>query len=197
MHLIILAQMHVGSFFFLLMVIQMLQNNLQTTSGMIALLCAAISFVIITSTTLVQGLVVCPPAESYSPCSCDEYNQQPAAADTITLYCAFMNLNDSKVSDILDSFVNATSAAAASKYDDAVIISPIAELRLEGNSLTRVPDQIRLFPQLHSVQLYGNNIEHIPSAAFNITVNTVRIVLYLNQIKTIAPYAFQSIKFID
>lgn len=174
----------------------MLQKTLPTTSGMIIFLCTAISFAIITSTTLVQGLVVCPPAESYSPCSCDEYNQQPAAADTISLYCAFMNLNDSRVSDILDSFVNATSAAA-SEYDDAVIISPIAELRLEGNSLTRVPDQIRFLPQLHSVQLYGNNIEHIPSAAFNTTVNTVRIVLYLNQIKTIAPYAFQSIKFID
>jgi len=139
------------------------------------LLICTLSFAIV---TLVQGLVVCPsPAESYSPCSCDEYTQQPG---TISLYCAFMNLNDSAVSDILDSFVSQST------------ISPIAELRLESNLLTRVPDQIRLFPQLYSVQLYGNEIEQIPPAAFNITVSPVRIVLYLNRIKTIAPYAFQS-----
>ena len=144
------------------------------------LLICTLSFAIV---SLVQGLVVCPsPAESYSPCSCDEYSQQPG---TISLYCAFKNLNDSAVSDILDSFVNASSKSQST-------ISPIAELRLESNLLTRVPDQIRLFQQLHSVQLYGNEIEQIPPAAFNITVSPVRIVLYLNRIKTIAPYAFQS-----
>ena len=92
-----------------------------------------------------------------------------------------MNLNDSTVGNILDSFVNKSGT-----------VSPIGELRLESNDLTRIPQQITFFKQLSSVQLYNNNITEVPEGIFNFAVTPIRLVLYLNQIKTIAPYAFRS-----
>ena len=92
-----------------------------------------------------------------------------------------MNLNDSTVGNILDSFVNKSGT-----------VSPIGELRLESNDLTSIPQQITFFKQLSSVQLYNNNITEVPEGIFNFAVTPIRLVLYLNQIKTIAPYAFRS-----
>ena len=134
---------------------------------------------------LVPAVVICPPAETYSPCTCYEYSNIP---DTIYLYCGEKNLDDLKVSQILDAFLTTPG------------VSTLGNLCLIGNRLTRVPSQVHLFPQLDYVWLNDNNISSsIQSGAFTFNKETpVRnLDLQFNQLITIAPGAFQGVGFND
>ena len=100
---------------------------------------------------VVKAAVICPPAADYAPCDCEERN------GTITLTCDMRNLNDSQVSDILDAFLTTPG------------VSPVGDLNLYQNRLTRVPTQIKFFDQLKRVTLQENSITSVESGAFNAT----------------------------
>jgi len=74
-------------------------------------------------------------------------------------------------------------------------VSPMAELNLFNSQLTRVPNQIKYFPQLEIVYLNDNKIESIDAGTFNFTGTSRVLYIYLNdnQLSTIAPGAFQGL----
>ena len=124
--------------------------------------------------------VVYPPNEQYAPCECLENSLSPA---TIGLNCADRKANDSRISDVLDYFLASPD------------ISPLGQLRLnngldKSSQLTRVPRQIKFFPQLNYVSLAINKITSIESGAFNFTATLLVLDLQRNEITTIAPGAF-------
>ena len=124
----------------------------------------------------VRGLIVCPPEADFAPCTCTEVN----GADTglIRLYCYNQNLDDAKINNILNSFFRPG-------------VSPISDLVLSLNGLTRVPDQISLMPQLVDVDMDRNRIRSILTASFNFnTVLLGDLELDNNQLETIEPNAF-------
>ena len=125
--------------------------------------------------------VVCPPAADYAPCNCTEF--LPNKPGTIYLGCWGNQLNDSQVSDILDVFLKTPGVSPVGRSDLQFI-----------QQLTRVPSQIKSFPQLNWVDLSTNGITSIESGAFNFTdaANPLKM-LYLqyNQMTTIAPGAFK------
>ena len=125
----------------------------------------------------VRSEVICPLASDYSPCDCRE----PTLVidqGTIVLDCSRRNLDDSAVSKILDTFLN------------TIGVSPLGYATFTGNRLTKVPDQIRQFPQLFAVALDYNNIQSIPTGAFNFVRTLKYLYLSVNQMTTIAPGAF-------
>ena len=126
--------------------------------------------------SLVNADVTCPPAAAYEPCDCSEASSKPG---TVILTCD--NLNDSKVSDILDAFLTTPG------------VSPLGDLNLSNNQLTRVPSQIKLFDKLEWVDLLINSITSIESGAFNFP-NAANPIRYLhlddNQLTTIASGTF-------
>ena len=129
--------------------------------------------------------VVCPPDDTYSPCTCYEYTNIP---DTIYLYCGNNGLDDLKVSQILDVFLTTPG------------VSTLGNLCLFGNRLTRVPDQVHLFPKLDYVWLEENNISSsIQSKAFVFNKETPlrNLDLQHNQLITIAPGAIQGVGYSD
>ena len=131
------------------------------------------------SSLVVNAAAVCPPATDNVPCSCYEWPQ----SSTIDIYCYNQNLSDSQVSDILDAFLTTPGVS-----------SSVGSLDLRLNRLTRVPPQMKLFPQLKTVMLEGNFITSIESGAFNFAdaTNPIRyLTLGNNQLTTIAPGAFK------
>ena len=123
----------------------------------------------------VETAVICPTKVNYSPCDCYEYS-----SNTIWINCRGQNLTNSRVSGILNVFLTSPG------------VSPVGKLSLQNNKLTRVPNQIKLFPQLVEVWLSDNKITSIQSGAFNFTTTTVEwLVLSDNPVATIAPGAFQ------
>ena len=74
------------------------------------------------------------------------------------------------------------------------IADSIGDLQLDNNDLTKVPDEIRLFNQLTSVELTGNKITSISSGAFDIQTESEAVKLYLDNndaLTEIKPGAFQ------
>ena len=98
-----------------------------------------------------QSAVICPPATAYSPCSCDEYKGNSA---TIELNCGGKNVDDTRMSAILDALLTTGGA------------TPVASFNLWTNKLTRVPSQLPRFTQLVSVDLNSNTIRSLPTGAF-------------------------------
>ena len=97
---------------------------------------------------------ICPPKADYEPCECGDYT---AGADgSISLYCDNQNLGDSKISDILDRFLMKKGE-----------ISPLGDLQLRANQLSRVPKQIQHFKRLDNVNLASNKITTVESGDFN------------------------------
>lgn len=125
-------------------------------------------------TTYAQS-TTCPPAASVSPCVCRDNND----GVTVFLNCYNQNLDDTKISQILNSFLSTSG------------VSPLGRLDLFFNKLTKVPVEIPQFPQLDLVYLYRNSIDSVKSGAFNFAKTLVRLDLYDNQITAIEPGAFQ------
>ena len=124
----------------------------------------------------------CPPNASYSPCQCDEYNPENVTDGIrISLDCSRHLLTDSKVSEILDSFLQPG-------------VDPLGKMDLSFNKLTTVPDQMKFFPKLDYVSLFNNEIRSIQSSgAFNFLKTLTWLYLDNNQLASIAPGAFQGL----
>ena len=135
----------------------------------------ACSFFLLSSLQLAQAAVVCPPNDAYDPCGCYEFVSKN---DTILLDCKNRNLTDSRMSEILNAFLTNPD------------ISPVAEIDLRSNQLTRVPSQIRSFRQLENVDIIDNPIQFIEEGDFNITGNYPSLNIG-PQLTTIAPGAFK------
>ena len=123
-----------------------------------------------------QTAVICPPATVYSPCSCDEYKGNSA---TIELNCGGKNVDDTRMSAILDALFTTGGA------------SPVASLNLWTNKLTRVPSQLPRFTQLVSVDLNSNTIRSLPTGAFKFTSSLIDLYLESNLLAIVEPDAFQ------
>lgn len=119
--------------------------------------------------------VVCPYPSDYSPCECNDRGDE-----TVILNCRGRQLNDSKVSDILDSFISTPG------------VSPLASLNLWQNKLTRVPKQVKLFNRLEHLDLEGNQIRTVESGAFK-SNQLLSVFLSDNQLVDIEPGAFEGV----
>ena len=119
----------------------------------------------------------CPPEDSYSPCKCrgDAFDDT-----TLLLDCDDQFLDDQRVSEILNVFLNDPDA------------NPLRALRLEFNLLTRIPDEIKLFPNLEEVYLFSNDIETIAAGSMSFTA-LEKIIGVGYKVKTIEPGAFVGI----
>ena len=129
---------------------------------------------------IIVGQLVCPPAQYYRPCSCNNWGDGAA-----WLFCFNLNLNDTKTSQILSAFLSYQS-----------VISPLGAVTLNENKLTKVPDEIKFFPRLVYVNLAGNNIRTIQRGTFNFTLTADRVLLFENEINFIEPGAFQGVYYI-
>lgn len=128
-----------------------------------------------------EAEIVCPLRDSYVPCYCGESSSNP---DNIYLNCYAKSLTDSMVSDILDSFLTTPG------------ISSLDYVDLSVNQLTRVPDQIRYFPQLTNLDLSNNKLTAIETGGLNISsISISNLYLENNQLTTIAPGVFQGFSF--
>ena len=137
--------------------------------------------------TLITAQVVCPDSVIYSPCDCTEYTgAQAFTFVTSLLDCSNRNLNDSKVNDILNAFISNP------------LVSPLNQLLLYGNQLTRVPQQIPQFRWLTFVNINNNQIPTVELAAFNFHTEKLNLIdLSDNQITNIKPNAFQGIFYLN
>jgi Leucine-rich repeat (LRR) protein len=72
------------------------------------------------------------------------------------------------------------------------VTTPIVEIDLSGNLLTRVPSNLTQFPQIKTVSLASNNITSLASGDLSFKQNTFKLFLNVsnNQITSIAPNAF-------
>ena len=144
------------------------------------------------SSSLVNADTVYQPEAAYLPCTCNQYSTPLSEVDQygiIALSCYGENLNDSRVSDILDAFITTPD------------VSPLTYLNLPSNNLTRVPTQIKSFDQILVVNLRSNAITSIQSSAFYLTdsynsnpYTYPYFDLTSNQLTTIAPGAFTGFK---
>ena len=141
-------------------------------------------YLMLSLSSVEAGAIGCPTPDAYAPCACGKYSN---TSDTIFLDCANKKLSDSNVSNILDLFIMTPG------------LSPLGRLDLYNNQLTRVPSQIKFFPQLEEIRLFFNAITSVESGAFNFIKPTtviyphyfVYLELSINQLVTIAPGAFK------
>ena len=127
----------------------------------------------------------CPSnRELISPCTCE--NLGLGSTGSIHLDCSSGNLDDKKASDIFNAFLSYAN------------VSLLTSLTLYNNSLTRIPEQIRLFPRLVRMSLSTNKFKSVErSVYFPQTVEFLEhLGLDYNQISTIEPGAFQSTVFL-
>ena len=117
--------------------------------------------------------VICPDSSVVSPCICGDNGD-----GTVSLNCFARNVNDDRVSTILDSFLSAG-------------ITPLGYLNLGYNPMTHIPSQIPSFKQLFTVGLGSNELTIIKSKAFNFNAPLDLLDLRINSISTIEPGAFQ------
>ena len=128
----------------------------------------------------VKADVVCPPSFAYAPCICVEISERPG---TIFVDCWDKPLGDSGVIRVLDAFLTTPN------------ISQVGWVRLFNTQLTRIPDQMKLFPRLFWTDISGNSIPSIESGAFNFTENLEKLDLLGVELTTIAPGAFGGLFF--
>jgi len=123
----------------------------------------------------------CPDYTSISPCYC---RNTFIYLEGIDVVCRSRGLNDSQISRILDAFL-------------VPGLSPVYEIDMTSNQLTKVPNQISKFPILRKLQLTDNKITEIPYEggkpflSNNVTNNLLVIDLSWNQITRIPPGLFE------
>ena len=127
--------------------------------------------------TVIEAQVRCPTVLRILPCQCSEDPFE--GGGTSQLRCYRLNVEDETLSDVLDVFLTTP------------LLSPLTRLDAFRKRLTKIPEQLPRFPRLNSVQLYNNDIHHIPSGAFNFNANMFILNLRDNQLATIEPGAFQ------
>lgn len=125
------------------------------------------------SVLLVEGQVNCPPLNDFNTCGCSNNG-----GGTIWLDCGNAQLGDAKASQLLKLFINNPA------------VSPLTGVYLAYNKLTKIPDEIAQLNQLHTVYLHGNDINSIPSGAFNFVPTLKELYLSDNPLKTIQQGAF-------
>ena len=116
----------------------------------------------------------CPPSANLAPCICMFYS----GTNTSALFCAGYNLDDARVSYILNAFLPPW-------------IAPLTTISLHSNLLTRVPNQIRQFSKLDYVNLNSNLITAVTTGSFNIAVPFVLELTNNPSLTTIEEGAFQ------
>ena len=99
-----------------------------------------------------SGQTICPDSSLISPCICSDNSD----GVTTALNCFGRNVNDDRVNDILDVFLAPTSRA-----------SPLGNINLATNFLTKVPSQIPSFRLLQNANLAFNSITSIGNKAFS------------------------------
>ena len=129
--------------------------------------------------------MVCPKPSDYFPCKC-EPEIFFSNGTLLELNCRDKNINDSRISEILDAFLLTPE------------VTSLSILNLGSNQLTRVPDQVRRFDRLESIYLEKNIINSVHSGAFVFPIESqiqqkVEIRLNQNEISQVEPGAFQGI----
>ncbi len=118
--------------------------------------------------------------ELIGPCKCVNFGLKPN--NTMALDCNSLNLNDKEASHILYNFIRNSG--------DFTLLRQVSFWR---NRLTKIPQEIRLFPRLTEMNFGYNQIEIIRTADFNFTSpvvdnnELVRVYLSDNQINFIKP----------
>ena len=121
--------------------------------------------------------LTCPPPASFAPCTCRDGGERDG---TTWVDCSNKNLGDARIRDILNVFLSPR-------------VSPLGTLYLNNNSLTQVPEQIKLFPQLKKIWLDHNRIRMISSGAFDFIARLDKLSLYNNPVVSIEHGAFKGI----
>ena len=103
-----------------------------------------------------SGQTSCPDSSLLSPCICSDN----ADGVTTLLNCFARNVNDDRVSAILDIFLNPLYR-----------LSPLGNINLGYNLLTKVPSQIPSLRYLTTANLAFNSITSIDSKAFDFTAS--------------------------
>lgn len=116
------------------------------------------------------------------PCKCTPNYDSDGAL--VGLNCRNSSLTDSSMNEILDALLAKPNATS------------LSHLHLSENNLTRVPDQVKRFTQLKSVDLSDNRIVTIQSGTFVSHQQQMMIFLNGNQISRIEPEAFQGLSYL-
>ena len=129
-----------------------------------------------------SSLLICPDQYEISPCECKcREVRSGEICRTVKLICYYNELNDSQVSEILEAYLATPD------------VSPLLELDLSENNLSRIPSQLSRFPHLVYVDFKLNNITYIQSGSFNFTDPIIELHLEKNELNHIEPGAFQGI----
>ena len=135
----------------------------------------------VVQTVLSTAVGVCPPAAKLEPCKCNAFDRGDKDEGFLWFNCDELYLGDEKMSQVLDAFISTSG------------VSPLRELHLFRNNLTRIPDQIRHFTELNRVILNSNEIQSIKNGSFHFTPTLDIFTLRSNKITTIEPGAFDGI----
>ena len=127
-------------------------------------------------TSCVNGQINCPDSSLVSPCVCGDNGD----GLTVSLNCFARNVNDAKVSDILDAFLAPSSRA-----------NPIGYLNLGYNPITAIPSQVTSLRELHTVGMGSTDVSIIKTNAFNFRREANLIDFRLCLINKIESGAFQ------
>ena len=100
----------------------------------------------------VSGQVNCPDSTLVSPCVCGDNGD----GLTSSLNCFARNVNDKRISDILDVFISPTNRA-----------NPIGYLNLGNNPISAIPSQVTALSQLYTVGMGRTDLTTIKTGAFD------------------------------
>ena len=119
----------------------------------------------------------CPPEEMSSPCTChcDVYEDLSLLID-----CERRQVSDDRISEILNVFLN----------DET--LDPLRTLRLDYNYnyITKIPEQLKLFPEFQELYLYASDIKTITTGSLTFQA-TEKVVGLGYDVRTIEPGAFE------
>jgi len=128
--------------------------------------------------TCVSGQVNCPDSTLVSPCVCGDNGD----GLTASLNCFARNVNDQRISDILDVFLSPTTRA-----------NPIGYLNLGYNPISFIPKQTASLRQLYTAGFGSTDLTTIKNGDFVFTREANLVDFRLNLISTIENGAFQGV----